>query len=102
MNQIFTKLLKFIDQALLKATKEESILFAETQNIKMIEHENTQHLVVGEHLEEVYGNHKTPKDQYINLDLLRQNIMNHFERVYTNGITHIMGTSKSNCRKITK
>ena len=102
MNQLFTKLLKFIDQALLKATKEESTVFAETQNIKIIEYLNTQHLVVGEHLEEVYGNHKTLKDQYINLDLLRQNIMNHFERVYTNGITHIMGTAKSNCRKITK
>jgi hypothetical protein len=59
-------------------------------------------LVVGNHLEEIYGNHKAPKDQYINFDLLRQNIMNHFERVYTNGITHILGASKSNCRKITK
>lgn len=102
MNRIFTKLLKFIDQTLLKATKEESTLFAETENIKIIENDNTQHLVVGTHLEEIYGNHKIPKDQYINLDLLRQNIMNHFEKVYTNGITHIMGTAKSNCRKITK
>jgi hypothetical protein len=102
MNNVFAKLLKFIDQTLLKATKEESKMFAETQNIKIIVHENTQNLVVGEHLEEVYGNHKMPKDQYINLDLLRQNIMNHFEKVYKSGITHIMGTAKSNCRKIAK
>lgn len=74
-------LLRFIRNTLIHSIHKEGDNFAEIQCVEARPRPDGIDLVVADHLEEIYGNHKNPTDKMIELDPLRKNIMNHFEKV---------------------
>ena len=93
------KWIQTLQNQLTQTIQKEASKFAEAQNLEIIETPKGADLVMGENLEDIYGNHFHPREKFWDLDVLRKNILHHFERVYSNGRLHLMGHAKENSNR---